>query len=57
MNNTLINSFTKQNYFLSNMFPCEITYEGITYQCSEALFQALKLTDNNERKQFAELDG
>lgn len=55
--NTSINSFTKENYFLSNMFPCEITHEGITYQSSEALFQALKLENVKEREQFSKLNG
>lgn len=55
--NISINSFTKENYFLSNMFPCKITYEGITYQSSEALFQALKLENVKEREQFSKLNG
>ena len=56
-NNHTLNSFTKENYFLSNMFPCKIIYEGITYQSSEALFQALKLENVKEREQFSKLNG
>lgn len=43
--------------FLSNMYPCTVTYKGITYKCSEAAFQAQKYSDINIQKEFAEYDG
>ena len=39
------------------MFPCKITYQGISYNSSEALFQSLKLKNVKEREQFSNIDG
>ena len=36
--------FRNKYYFLSNMYPCKITYNGLTYTCVEAAFQAQKNT-------------
>lgn len=38
----LIDDFRGEYYFLSNFFPCKVTIEGITFQNSEAAFQAYK---------------
>lgn len=37
-----IDSFRNEYYFLSNLYPCDITYKGITYKNNEAAFQAQK---------------
>lgn len=35
--------FMKNEYaFLSNFYPCEVAYKGLTYESSEAAFQAQK---------------
>lgn len=41
--------FRGNKYFLSNMFPCKIEYEGYIYNNVEAAFQAQK-NDNHEYK-------
>lgn len=38
----IIDSFRDEYSFLSNFFPCPVTYKGKTYLCSEAAFQAQK---------------
>lgn len=59
----LIDDFHKPGYeFLSNMYESEVTYEGITYRCAEAAFQAQKYalgTKDRRKKQlrFAKMDG
>lgn len=52
-----INSFNYENAFLSNMYPCKVEYEGLTYTCSEAAFQAAKCKNPADRVKFTELDG
>jgi ribA/ribD-fused uncharacterized protein len=52
----MIDSFRTQYYFLSNFFPCIVTYKGLTYQNSEAAFQAQKVTDIELQKQFTKLN-
>lgn len=47
--------FRNEYYFLSNMYPCEITYNGLTYTCVEATFQAQK--NITESDKFTNLDG
>ena len=49
--------FKNEYDFLSNMYPCEVTYKGITYKCSEAAFQAQKYNSEGIKKEFAEYDG
>ena len=56
-NEKTIDLFRDENYFLSNMFPCKITYQGISYNSSEALFQSLKLKNVKEREHFSNIDG
>lgn len=50
-----IDSFRGKYYFLSNFFPAEVTYGGITYKNNEAAFQAQKVLDDEGRKAFADL--
>ena len=42
-------------YFLSNMYPCTIVYEGHQYKSSESAFQAQK--DLSRISEFEDLDG
>ena len=51
-----IDSFRGKYYFLSNFFPAEITYEGLTYQNNEAAFQAQKTLSPEEKAAFSDLD-
>jgi ribA/ribD-fused uncharacterized protein len=44
-----ITSFSGENFFLSNFYPVEITYEGITYPSVEHAYQAAKTEDDNEK--------
>ena len=47
--------FRNNYYFLSNMFPCRINYNGKTYKCVESAFQAQK--DLSSDLNFEEIDG
>ena len=47
--------FRNNYYFLSNMFPCTISYNGRTYKCVESAFQAQK--DLSNAYKFEEIDG
>ncbi len=52
----MINSFQGNYYFLSNFYSCPVTWDGITYQNSEAAFQSAKVLDKDIRKTFANLN-
>lgn len=52
-----INVFKGKNYFLSNMFPTTVTFEGQTYLCVESAFQAAKCVNPVDREEFTSLDG
>ena len=39
---SIINAFRKEYFFLSNFYKCNVTYNGITFNSSEAAFQAQK---------------
>jgi len=56
MENT-INSFRGEYFFLSNMYKTPVTYNGLTYQNSEAAFQAQKTLDENIHKTFTTMTG
>lgn len=51
----MITKFRKEYFFLSNFYPCTITYKGITYFTSEAAYQAQKTLDERERIRISEL--
>lgn len=51
----MIDKFDGENFFLSNFYGCEVTYDGITYKNSEAAFQAQKVANPNKRGAFANL--
>jgi N-glycosidase YbiA len=46
-------SFTGENFFLSNFYPCEVGFEGKIYKSSEHAYMAAKTTDNNIREYIA----
>ena len=48
-----IDSFRGKYYFLSNFYPAEVTYRGITYKNNEAAFQSMKCP--SEARKFANL--
>lgn len=52
----MITKFRKEYFFMSNFYPCFVTYKGITYTTSEAAYQAQKTLDNAERREFSKLD-
>lgn len=52
----MINNFRNKYNFLSNFYPCEIEYDGKTYQNSEAAFQAQKTLNEEEKDQFTDLN-
>jgi len=47
-----VNGFQGEYRFLSNFYPVTITFEGLTYESSEAAYQANKSEDENIRKEF-----
>jgi N-glycosidase YbiA len=48
-----ITSFTGENFFLSNFYPCEVGFEGKIYKSSEHAYMAAKTTDQNIRAYIA----
>lgn len=52
MSPKVIDSFELEYHFLSNFYPCFVTYKGITYQSSEAAFHAQKTLDVYEQVKF-----
>lgn len=53
--NFKIDSFRGYFYYLSNFYPCNVTVNGITYQNSEAAFQAQKCIRAEDRIRFANM--
>ena len=51
----MINNFDGEYAFLSNFYECQVIFDGIVYQSSEAAFQAQKTLDLSERKRIAAL--
>lgn len=51
----MIKSFTGKNRFLSNFYLCDVEVEGLIYPHTESAFQAMKLLNNDDRKQFQNL--
>lgn len=45
-------SFRGDKWFLSNMYPCPVKYQGVEYSCSEIAFQAQKCADDTERQKL-----
>jgi len=42
-----IDSFRGEHDYLSNFYSCPVEYDGLTYQNTEAAFQAAKCVDRN----------
>ena len=51
-----ITSFRGKYAFLSNFYDATITYDGLTYQNSEAAFQAQKCVQDYDKKKFCNLN-
>lgn len=56
MNNNVIAGFRGQFYFLSNFYAVPVKYKNITYQNSEAAFQAQKCMTEEEKRSFEHID-
>lgn len=54
MDNEPIASFEKEYRFLSNFWPCEIRYGGITYPSTEHAYQAAKTRNMPHRENIAQ---
>ena len=50
-----IRGFHGEYRFLSNFYPCRITFCGLTFTSVEAAFQAAKCADPKQRKMFCNL--
>ena len=48
----VIDRFTGPYAFLSNFYPCRVTFYGMTFPSVEAAFQAAKCADHRDRAQF-----
>lgn len=55
MANDDITIFRGDYYFLSNMYPCNVVYDGILYSSSEAAFQAQKCFRESDKYGFANM--
>ena len=51
-----IKGFQGDNRFLTNFYPCNVIFEGLSYKSSEAAYQANKSLDNLVRQEFCSLD-
>lgn len=49
--------FRDDYYFLSNMYPCKIEFNGRTFKCSETAFHTESLSDESDKDYFSTLDG
>lgn len=54
--NKKINSFRGEYSFLSNFYEAPVEYEGLTYQSSEAAYQAQKCADPKDREAFTAMN-
>lgn len=52
----IIGSFDNDYAFLSNFYPCSITFNGRTFSSSEAAFQAQKCIDELEKDKFININ-
>lgn len=55
--NNTIDRFSNAYYFLSNFYPCSVTYGSYTYQNAEAAFQAQKTYSTKIKQEFTTLSG
>ncbi|MBQ2957108.1 MAG: DUF1768 domain-containing protein [Clostridia bacterium] len=52
-----IEQFREEYEFLSNGYLSEVEYEGLSYPCAEAAFQAARCMKEKDRKRFLKADG
>ena len=52
-----IGSFRGEYGFLSNMYDCPVTFNGVTYSCSESAYQAQRCAYEVDAKQFEKFSG
>ena len=52
MDKNVINKFSGKYEFLSNFFPCYVTYNGDVYSSVERAFQAAKCLNKSDRIRF-----
>jgi len=61
MSDNTIKEFKHEYFFLSNMFPCSVVYNGLKYLCAESAFQAAKFDNlfhaSTTKMRFANIDG
>ena len=50
-----IDYFREEYQFLSNFYPARLTFDGVSYDNSEAAFQAQKCIDPAQRAEFSHL--
>lgn len=55
-NTTAVLGFSGKNRFMSNFYPSQIVYEGVTYPSVEHAFQAAKTHDKKLRKWISSLN-
>jgi len=51
-----IDLFRNEHFFLSNFYEAPVEYEGLTYQNSEAAYQAQKCADPKDREAFTAMN-
>lgn len=52
---TVINEFTREYEFLSNYFPCTVSYNGYIFNSSEAAYQAQKCVHKEDMEAIAHM--
>lgn len=52
----VIDSFSGENRFLSNFYPCNMTYNGQKFDSAEAAFQCQKCALEEDKKIFTRLE-
>lgn len=53
----VISEFRKEYYFLSNFYPTKVMFDGLTYDNSEAAYQAQKVTMPELKRVFLGVSG
>ena len=49
--------FRGDYWFLSNFYPCKVTFGGLEFGCVESAFQAMKCANKADREKFVKLTG
>jgi ribA/ribD-fused uncharacterized protein len=49
--------FRNENWFMSNMYPCNIKWKGKVYKSVETIFQMEKCAREEDREKFVMLNG